>query len=54
MTSAVGWRTQLQQMGYGVAGTDGLLRYNVPLWYFTCMLSLRLLFALITDVFEST
>ena len=52
--SAESWGTQLHQMAYGVAGVEGGLRYNVPLWFFTCLLSVRLLFALITAVFKST
>lgn len=54
LTSAKSWRTQLIQMAYGVAGEEGWLRYNVPLWFLTCLLSVRLLFALITAALKST
>ncbi|RYF48264.1 MAG: hypothetical protein EOO38_10485 [Cytophagaceae bacterium] len=43
------WTGQLQQMAYGVAGPDGRMRYNVPLWFFTCLIVVRLAFAAITS-----
>lgn len=54
VTSAESWHTQLTQMAYGVGGEEQWLRYNVALWFFTCLLSVRLLFALITAIFKST
>jgi fucose 4-O-acetylase-like acetyltransferase len=42
------WRKQLQQMAYGVAGPERHMGYNVPLWFFTCLFSVRLLFAALT------
>jgi len=47
-TSWSGWFGLLGQMAYGVAGPDHTLSYNVPLWFFPCLLSTRLLFAVIT------
>lgn len=34
----------LAEMVYGVSGEAGALAYNVPLWFFTCLFSVRLLF----------
>jgi acyltransferase len=39
------WGAQLWDMVYGVAGAEGRMRYNVPLWYFTCFICVRVLFA---------
>lgn len=53
--SSVGvWATLLAQMLFGVSGPDGLMRYNVPIWFFTCLLSVRLLFFAITSLLPST
>ena len=37
----------LTDMAYGVAGPQKLMDYNVPLWFFTCLVAVRLLFAAI-------
>lgn len=50
---ANGWGSQLRQMAYGVAGPDGQMLYNVPLWFFTCLVSVRLVFAALTSVLRS-
>ncbi len=47
------WTGQLQQKVYGVAGPDGQMRYNVPLWFFTCLVLVRLAFAALTSRVQS-
>lgn len=47
------WSSQLLQMTYGVAGREGGMRYNVPLWFFTCLFSVRLIFSLLTANIKS-
>jgi acyltransferase len=51
--SAGAWGDQLQQMAYGVSGPMERLRYDMPLWFFTCLFSVRLLFAAVTAVLPS-
>lgn len=46
--SSSSWVNLLGQMAYGVAGPDQKMGYDVPLWFFTCLFSIRLLFALVT------
>jgi len=48
LTSLTSWLAMAEQMVYGVAGPDRKMPYNVPLWFFTCLFSIRILFALIT------
>lgn len=45
--------SQLWQMGYGVAGPKESMHYNIPLWFFTCLISVRLLFAVLTATVAS-
>lgn len=47
------WRSQLGQMTFGVSGPEHLMPYNVPLWFFTCLLSVKLLFAMLTMILRS-
>lgn len=42
------WLNLMGQMAYGVAGPAQKMSYNVPLWFFTCLFSVRILFALVT------
>jgi len=49
LTSQVeAWGAQLWDMLYGVSGREGRMRYNVPLWYFTCFICVRVLFAILS------
>jgi acyltransferase len=50
LSSGTAWRDQLQQMAYGVSGPMEHMRYDIPLWFFTCLFSVRLLFAALTAV----
>lgn len=47
------WATALAQMAYGVAGPQERMPYDVPLWFFTCLVSVRVLFYAITALFAS-
>lgn len=47
------WIEQLRQATYGVAGKEGLMRYDAPLWFFTCLVSVRLIFATLTGLIRS-
>ena len=53
MTSGHVWFSELGEMAYGVAGHEKTMAYNVPLWFFTCLLSVRILFAALTSVTRS-
>lgn len=50
---AAAWTTALGQMAYGVAGPHQRMPYDVPLWFFTCLVSVRILFYVITALFAS-
>ena len=52
IASGAAWQTALSQMAYGVAGPEEGMPYNVPLWFFTCLLCVRLLFYGITAAFS--
>jgi acyltransferase len=41
------------QMFYGVAGPGKFMDYNVPLWFFTCLISVKLLYAILTMAVHS-
>jgi fucose 4-O-acetylase-like acetyltransferase len=47
------WNNQLRQMIYGVAGPERQMAYGIPLWFFTCLFSVRLLFAILTSLVPS-
>jgi acyltransferase len=47
------WSAQLEQMAYGVSGPMEHMRYDQPLWFFTCLFSVRLLFAGLTAILPS-
>lgn len=51
LTAASEWAKQFGEMAYGVAGPDAKMYYNVPLWFFTCLFAIRVLFALVTALF---
>jgi fucose 4-O-acetylase-like acetyltransferase len=53
LSSVETWVSQLQQMAYGVAGPEKKMGYNVPLWFFTCLLSVRIIFAALTSAVQS-
>jgi fucose 4-O-acetylase-like acetyltransferase len=53
ITSGEIWRNLLYQMAYGVAGLEAGMQYNIPLWFFTCLFSVRFLFALVTAMTQS-
>lgn len=48
MSLASSWLNLFGQMVYGVNGTEGFLLYDGPLWFFTCLIAIRILFILIT------
>jgi acyltransferase len=53
LLSPSAWSDQLQQMAYGVSGPTEHMRYDQPLWFFTCLFSVRLLFAAVTAILPS-
>jgi acyltransferase len=53
IASGAAWQTALSQMAYGVAGPEEGMPYNVPLWFFTCLVCVRLLFYVITAAFSA-
>lgn len=53
IASGNAWQTALSQMAYGVAGPEDVMLYNVPLWFFTCLFCVRLLFYAVTAAFST-
>lgn len=53
IASGAAWHTALSEMVYGVAGPEDGMPYNVPLWFFTCLFCVRLLFYVITAAFNT-
>lgn len=48
LTAPHEWFKLFGEMAYGVGGPDGKMYYNVPLWFFTCLFMIRILFAVVT------
>lgn len=48
LLSVASWGNLAGQMAYGVAGLEQKMSYDAPLWFFTCLFSVRLLFGSIT------
>lgn len=48
LSSTATWARVGGEMAYGISGDSAVMRYNTPLWFFTCLLSVRLLFICLT------
>jgi acyltransferase len=47
------WISELRRMAYGVAGPQYMMAYDTPLWFFTCLVMIRLCFISITAALPS-